>query len=110
MLGRPPTVDGRGGLRCGPSPPIRVGGRPDTPTAGEPGLSLSGFRGEEGQIGDDGLIDPDLRSFLWLSFVMLGAGTALALALRTPWGVIAAFVLLAALGLMALTRSEGDPE
>lgn len=41
---------------------------------------------------------------------MLGAGTALALALRTPWGVIAAFVLLAALGLMALTRSEGDPE
>ena len=51
-------------------------------------------------------MDPDLRSFLWLSVVMLGAGVALALTFHNPWGVIGAFVLLAAIGLLTLTRSR----
>jgi hypothetical protein len=51
-------------------------------------------------------VDPDLRSFLWTSLVMLAGGSALAIALRSLWWIVAAFFLSALVGLISLTRTR----
>jgi hypothetical protein len=51
-------------------------------------------------------LDPDLRAFMWLTVIMLAAGSALSITLHSLWWLVGGFFLLAVVGLVSLTRSQ----